>query len=290
MEISWKKERSELQKQVDQCQDLIVDLENQLKRREQPEHLMEKLNVLMSENELLLGKMKELEIVVDNVKILKNEVQRLKDKNSSDWNYWRKQQSDLYSQLRQQINLKESVFYKFERLEKQVEREKRNFFRFSKKFSFSLKIKLIENGNSVRFVRDTSVGPISLNSFQNELNGKSNSSSFLRDFSSEEIDLPHGTIDGRPLNSAEIVGGMDDSTANSSLSNYVEHDKQKVFEKTYSAQENMAETIEQVRIFLFLSVFHGRKSICHIFQVADKIDRVEDNLFSYQRFMDFIRA
>jgi hypothetical protein len=74
----------------------------------------------MTENELLLNKIKELEIVVDDVQLLKTEVQRLRDKNSSDWNYWRKQQSDLYSQLRQQNNIKESILYKFDRLQKQV--------------------------------------------------------------------------------------------------------------------------------------------------------------------------
>ncbi len=74
----------------------------------------------MTENELLLNKIKELEIVVDDVQLLKTEMQRLRDKNSSDWNYWRKQQSDLYAQLRQQNNIKESILYKFDRLQKQV--------------------------------------------------------------------------------------------------------------------------------------------------------------------------
>jgi hypothetical protein len=57
---------------------------------------------------------------VDDVQLLKTEMQRLRDKNSSDWNYWRKQQSDLYAQLRQQQNIKESILNKFDRLQKQV--------------------------------------------------------------------------------------------------------------------------------------------------------------------------
>jgi hypothetical protein len=43
-----------------------------------------------------------------------------REKNSSDWNYWRKQQSDLYAQLRQQQFIKESILNKFDRLQKQV--------------------------------------------------------------------------------------------------------------------------------------------------------------------------
>ena len=120
MEIVWKKERTDLQKQLQQSQELIEDLQTQLIQRDQPAHLTEKLNVLITENDLLMSKIKELELVMDNVQLLKNEIQRLRDKNSSDWNYWRKQQSDLYAQLRQQTNLKEAVLYKFERLEKQV--------------------------------------------------------------------------------------------------------------------------------------------------------------------------
>jgi len=75
----------------------------------------------MTENELLLNKIKELEIVLDDVQLLKTDIQRLRDKNSSDWNYWRKQQSDLYAQLRQHNNIKESILCKFDRLQKQVE-------------------------------------------------------------------------------------------------------------------------------------------------------------------------
>ena len=121
LDTVWKKERSELQKQLQQSQQLIEDLQKQIVNREGPQHLTEKINVLLTENELLLNKIKDLELVVDDVQLLKHEVQRLRDKNSSDWNYWRKQQSDLYAQLRQQTNLKEAVFYKFERLQKQVD-------------------------------------------------------------------------------------------------------------------------------------------------------------------------
>jgi len=74
----------------------------------------------MTENELLLNKIKELEVVIDDVRLLQGEMQRLRDKNSSDWNYWRKQQSDLYAQLRQHYNTKESILQKFDRLLKQV--------------------------------------------------------------------------------------------------------------------------------------------------------------------------
>ena len=76
--------------------------------------------MLMTENELLLNKIKDLEIIVDDVQLLKAEMQRSREKNSTDWNYWRKQQSDLYAQLRQQQFLKESILNKFDRLQKQV--------------------------------------------------------------------------------------------------------------------------------------------------------------------------
>lgn len=120
LDTAWKKERTDLQKQLQQSQQLIKDLQKPSSSREAPQHLTEKINVLLTENELLLTKIKELEIVEDNVYLLKTEIQRLRDKNSSDWNYWRKQQSDLYAQLRQQTNLKESILYKFDRLHKQV--------------------------------------------------------------------------------------------------------------------------------------------------------------------------
>ena len=120
LDTVWKKERTDLQKQLQQSQQLAKDLQKQISNREAPSHLAEKINVLMTENELLLNKIKELEAVVDDVQLLKNEMQRLRDKNSSDWNYWRKQQSDLYAQLRQQYNTKESVLAKFDRLLRQV--------------------------------------------------------------------------------------------------------------------------------------------------------------------------
>ena len=120
LDTAWKKERTDLQKQLQQSQQLIKDLQKPLSSREAPQHLTEKINVLLTENELLLTKIKELEIVEDNVHLVKTEIQRLRDKNSSDWNYWRKQQSDLYAQLRQQTNIKESILYKFDRLQKQV--------------------------------------------------------------------------------------------------------------------------------------------------------------------------
>jgi hypothetical protein len=120
LETSWKKERIDLQKQLQLSQQLSKDLQKQITNREAPIHLSERINILMTENELLLNKIKELEVVLDDVKLLKTEMQRLRDKNSSDWNYWRKQQSDLYAQLRQQNNIKESILYKFDRLQKQV--------------------------------------------------------------------------------------------------------------------------------------------------------------------------
>ena len=120
LETAWKKERNELQKQLLHSQQFIKDLQKQSSQREAPIHLTEKINILLTENELLLNKIKELESVVDNVQTLRAEVQRLRDKNSSDWNYWRKQQSDLYAQLRQQHNIKESILLKFDRLQRQV--------------------------------------------------------------------------------------------------------------------------------------------------------------------------
>ena len=88
----------------------------------------------MTENELLLNKIKELEIVLDDVQLLKTEMQRLRDKNSSDWNYWRKQQSDLYAQLRQHNNIKESILFKFDRLQKQVQFREEVLMEYTKVF------------------------------------------------------------------------------------------------------------------------------------------------------------
>ncbi|CAF3903217.1 unnamed protein product, partial [Rotaria sp. Silwood1] len=93
--------------------------QKQTNHRQAPNHLTEKINVLINENKVLLNKINELENIVDDVQLLKTEMQRLRDKNLSDWNYWRKQQSDLYSQLRQQQFIKESILNKFDRLQKQ---------------------------------------------------------------------------------------------------------------------------------------------------------------------------
>ena len=120
LETSWKKERTDLQKQLQQSQQLMKDLQKQISNRDVPSHVTEKINVLITENELLLNKIKDLELVLDDVQLLKTEMQRLRDKNSSDWNYWRKQQSDLYTQLRQHNQIKESILNKFDRLQKQV--------------------------------------------------------------------------------------------------------------------------------------------------------------------------
>ena len=124
LETTWKKERNDLQKQLQQSQQTLKDMQKQISNRESPSHLTEKINVLITENELLLNKIRELENVVDDVQLLKTEMQRLRDKNSSDWNYWRKQQSDLYAQLRQQQFTKESILNKFDRLQKQVNKLK----------------------------------------------------------------------------------------------------------------------------------------------------------------------
>ena len=120
LETAWKKERTDLQKQLQQSQQVLKDMQKQIVNREAPSHLTEKINVLMTENELLLNKIRELENIVDYIQLLKNELQRLRDKNSSDWNYWRKQQSDLYAQLRQQQFAKETILNKFDKLQKQV--------------------------------------------------------------------------------------------------------------------------------------------------------------------------
>ena len=120
LETTWKKERQELQKQLQQSQQTMKDLQKQITHRDAPNHLTEKINVLMTENELLLSKIKELEHVVDDVQLLRSEMLRLRDKNSSDWNYWRKQQNDVYAQLRQQQTVKDAILNRFDRLQKQV--------------------------------------------------------------------------------------------------------------------------------------------------------------------------
>ena len=86
---------------------------------------------------------------------------------------------------------------------------------------------------------------MSLNSFQNEATTKTSLSNFSRETAPDEIDLPHGTIDGRTVSASEIVGTIDDSTS-LSLS-HQETDKQRMFDRTYSAQENTAASIEEVR-------------------------------------------
>ncbi|CAF1362039.1 unnamed protein product [Adineta steineri] len=245
LETVWKKERNDLQKQLQISQQTLKDMQKQIANRESPSHLTEKINVLMTENELLLNKIRELENIVDDVQLLKTEMQRLRDKNSSDWNYWRKQQSDLYAQLRHHQFTKESILNKFDKLQKQI------------KFG----------DDNERHIRDISVGPISLNSFHNEITTKTSLSTFSRETLCDDIDLPHGTIDGQIVNTNEIAGTIDDTgvLTKSIHDNY----KQELFKKTYSAQENTAASLEEI---------------------AMKIDRVEDNLFSYRRFMDFIRA
>ena len=120
MEVSWKKERTDLQKQLQAAQQALKDMQKQMATREAPSHLTEKINILMTENELLLNKIKDLEHIGDDVLLLKTEMQRLREKNANDWAYWRKQQSDLYAQLRQQQVMKESILNKFDRLQKQV--------------------------------------------------------------------------------------------------------------------------------------------------------------------------
>ncbi|CAF1635286.1 unnamed protein product, partial [Adineta ricciae] len=245
LETAWKKERTDLQKQLQQSQQVLKDMQKQIANREAPSHLTEKINVLMTENELLLNKIRELENIVDDIQLLKNEMQRLRDKNSSDWNYWRKQQSDLYAQLRQQQFAKEAILNKFDKLQKQIKSG---------------------DGND-RLLRDTSVGPLSLNSFQNEATIKTSLSNFSRETFGDDIELPHGTIDVRTVSSSDIAGTIDDSKAPAGTMS--DHDKQETFKRSYFAQENTAASLEEIAI---------------------KIDRVEDNLFSYQRFMDFIRA
>jgi hypothetical protein len=83
-----------------------------------------------------------------------------------------------------------------------------------------------------------------MNSFQHDATTKTSLSSFSRETLADEIDLPHGTIDGRTVSASEIVGTMDDSLPLPVAVN--EKDKQRMFDKTYSAQENTAASIEEV--------------------------------------------
>ncbi len=88
------------------------------------------------------------------------------------------------------------------------------------------------------------MGPISLNSFQNEAITKTSLSNFSRETVGDDIELPHGTIDGRAVCANEIVGTMDDSFTLPVSTHDI--DKQRMFNKTYSAQENTAENIAEV--------------------------------------------
>lgn len=94
-------------------------------------------------------------------------------------------------------------------------------------------------------VRDISVGPISLNSFQNEATTRTSLSNYSRETCGDDVELPHGIIDGRAaINANDIAGTMDDSfTLSTSIH---DADKQRMFDKTYSAQENTAANIEEV--------------------------------------------
>ena len=110
-------------------------------------------------------------------------------------------------------------------------------------FVFNFKIKAGGEGNN-RLVRDISVGPLSINSFQNDATTKTSLSNFSRETLADDIELPHGTIDVRSASANEIVGTIDDSIPLPiSINN---NDKQRMFDKTYSAQENTAAGIEEV--------------------------------------------
>ncbi len=83
-----------------------------------------------------------------------------------------------------------------------------------------------------------------MNSFQNEATTKTSLSNFSRETLGDDIELPHGTIDGRGVSANEIVGTMDDSLILPATMN--DNDKQRMFDKTFSAQENTAASIEEV--------------------------------------------
>ncbi|CAF0888580.1 unnamed protein product, partial [Didymodactylos carnosus] len=262
LETTWKKERTDLHKSLQQTQQLCKDLQKQINNKEVPIHLTEKINVLMTENELLMAKIKELEVVVDDVELVKTEVQRLRDKNSSDWHYWRKQQNELYAQLSQHERTKNEILHKFDKLHREVRDQQMN---------------RKSTDNSDRSIREQSL-PLSLNSFQPSksslgdggVHGKTSSisnysretladgdnSSHILDYVAPSTESPHEQDTYR-----EIVGHIDDEV-NSSIT------KQKLFSKAYQAQENVCNSLEEI---------------------ASKIDKVEENLFSYRRFMDFIQ-
>lgn len=84
-----------------------------------------------------------------------------------------------------------------------------------------------------------------MNSFQHDATAKTSLSSFSRETLADDIDLPHGTIDGRTASATDIVGTIDDSVPLPVAIN--DKDKQRMFDKTYSAQENTAASIEEVR-------------------------------------------
>ena len=83
-----------------------------------------------------------------------------------------------------------------------------------------------------------------MNSFQHDATTKTSLSSFSRETLADDTDLPHGTIDGRAASASGIVGTMDDSVPLPVT--ITDRDKQRMFDKTYSAQENTAASIEEV--------------------------------------------
>lgn len=96
-------------------------------------------------------------------------------------------------------------------------------------------------------IRDISVGPLSLSSFQNGSTIKTSLSNFSRETFGDDVELPHGTIDGRTASSSDIVGVMDDTKMSAEFLNGHEH--QDVFKRTYFAQENTAASLEEVGAF-----------------------------------------
>jgi len=91
-----------------------------------------------------------------------------------------------------------------------------------------------------------SIGPLSMNSYQQDATTKTSLSSFSRETLADDIELPHGTIDGRAATANEIVGTMDNSTQ--LPVSIHDKDKQRMFDKTYTAQEHTAASIEEVRL------------------------------------------
>lgn len=121
------------------------------------------------------------------------------------------------------------------------------------------------------------MGTISQTSFHADT--KTSLSNYSRDTLMDDIELPHGTHDMRHTPIHDIVGAMDESTHQLQTS---------LIEQTFTAQQTVNTSLEEVN----KSTNSKTKSLmtdCP-FQIATKIDRVEDHLFSYRRFMDFIRA